>query len=520
MKKLLISALCLAAMWSCSTDDPATPENQAGDMYMQLSLKMETKSSTDSGDNDSYGSSNATPDTEEGKDYENKVSSVDIVLVNGDQLVKAKNVVPAMATTDTYVASFDTDKLTAGASYTVYIYANCNAPDAEPLNLHATSTADIATIANQHKFWMTNAEVAQNIPLPADLSPYTQPQTPLNLGTHKVERSMARFDYMAINNNVYTVGKAADGTATVNVTLTEAAVINQSKAFYMLRRVSADGTDANWTVGGVEFSTTTPSANYVVDTDFATKASGYTEAQVINFDAHMSDPSSWTWKSLAKLTEDDNWEGKATNDHNPSSYKIMQYVKENTLPNIPAQQKGLTTAVVFKGQITATDNAPEALRNAIDAGTATIYVFNNTLYGTWEAVAAAAATNADATLTAAYNQVNAKGTAAVAADYAAAGFTGYTPVDGNYYTYYYYYNRHNDNLKPYTMGPMEFAVVRNNVYKLCVDSIAKFGHPTPGGNDPDPDPEKPGDPDESVNYYFNVTVKVLPWVVRVNHIEF
>ncbi|MBQ7998434.1 MAG: hypothetical protein IJ296_03830 [Bacteroidales bacterium] len=46
MKKLLISALCLAAMWSCSTDDPATPENQAGDMYMQLSLKMETKSGT------------------------------------------------------------------------------------------------------------------------------------------------------------------------------------------------------------------------------------------------------------------------------------------------------------------------------------------------------------------------------------------------------------------------------------------------------------------------------------------
>lgn len=512
IKKLLISTLCLAAMWSCSTDDPATPENQAGDMYMQLSLKMETKSSTDdAGDTNS----NATPDKEEGKDYENKVSSVDIVLVNGDQLVKAKNVVPAMATTDTYVASFDTQELTAGASYTVYIYANCNAPDAEPLNLHATSTADIATIANRNKFWMTNAEVAQNIPLPADLSPYTQPQTPLNLGTHKVERSMARFDYMAINNNVYTVGKAADGTATVNVTLTDAAVINQSKEFYMLRRVSADGTNTNWTVGGAETTT-----NYVVDTDYATKANGYDANQVNNFDAHMTAPATWTWKSLADLSEDDNWDGTATNDHKPSSYKIMQYVKENTLPNVNAQEKGLTTAVVFKGQITATENAPEALRNAIEAGTATIYVFNNTLYGTWEAVAAAAATNADATLTAAYNQVNAKGTAAVAADYAAAGFTGYTPVDGKYYTYYYYYNRHNDNLQPYTMGPMEFAVVRNNVYKLCVDNIVKFGHPTPGGNDPDPDPEKPEDPDESVNYYFNVTVKVLPWIVRVNHIEF
>ena len=71
------------------------------------------------------------------------------------------------------------------------------------------------------------------------------------------------------------------------------------------------------------------------------------------------------------------------------------------------------------------------------------------------------------------------------------------------------------------MGPMEFAVVRNNVYKLCVDKIAKFGHPNPDDVDPiDPDPENPEDPDESINYYFTVTVKVLPWVVRVNHIEF
>ena len=71
------------------------------------------------------------------------------------------------------------------------------------------------------------------------------------------------------------------------------------------------------------------------------------------------------------------------------------------------------------------------------------------------------------------------------------------------------------------MGKMEFAVVRNNVYKLCVDSIKKFGHPDPTDPDPvDPDPVDPNDPDEEGEYYFQVTVKVLPWVVRVNHIEF
>ena len=126
---------------------------------------------------------------------------------------------------------------------------------------------------------------------------------------------------------------------------------------------------------------------------------------------------------------------------------------------------------------------------------------------------------------AAYNKVVAAGENKTNQTYAQAGFTGYTPdSEGNYYTYYYYWNRHNDNLDNKVMDNMEFAVVRNNVYKLCVDKIAKFGHPTPPGpDDPapiDPDPVDPVDPDEELNYYFTVTVKVLPWVVRVNHIEF
>ncbi len=517
MKKLLISALCLAAMWSCSTDDPATPENQAGDMYMQLSLKMETKSSTD-GEGDT--NSNATPDKEVGKDYENKVSNVTIILRNGENdPVSAKVINPAAASGDTYVASFDTKQLTAGATYKVYIYANCDAPT--EFSLDAVSDASIDDITNENNFWMTNANEAIPVQLPSDLSPYTQPQTPYNLGAHTVERSMARFDYMAVNTgNVYAMAKNSNDAVTVNITLDSAAVINQSKTFYMLRRVSNNGDNNGWVIGGVE----TPN-NYVVDTDYVGKANGYSEGLVENFDQHMSEPTSWTWTSLAGLTTDDEWNGTATTDHKPSSYKIMQYVKENTLPNVDAQEKGLTTAIVFKGQITATDNASAELKAALTSGKR-IYVFNNELYGTWADVkAAATATNADATLAAAYNQAIV-GMAEDAVDpatdkAAAANFTGYSAENGKYYAYYYYWNRHNDNGKPYEMGNMEFAVVRNNVYKLCVDKIAKFGHPNPEDpTNPDPDPEKPEEPDESVNYYFNVTVKVLPWVVRVNHIEF
>ena len=99
-----------------------------------------------------------------------------------------------------------------------------------------------------NKFWMTNAYSANEVTLPSDLAPYTQPNTPLSLGAHTVERSMARFDYKQAG--------AFDMGAGITLTLTEAALINQSKAHYMFRRVTADAnTTSAITVGGAEIPT-------------------------------------------------------------------------------------------------------------------------------------------------------------------------------------------------------------------------------------------------------------------------
>lgn len=93
-----------------------------------------------------------------------------------------------------------------------------------------------------------------------------------------------------------------------------------------------------------------------------------------------------------------------------------------------------------------------------------------------------------------------------------------TEFGWGYYCYYYYWNRHNDNGFNGIMGPMEFAVVRNNVYKLAVTKINRLGHPRISENDPDK--PTPGTPDEDESVYIDVTSEVLPWVVRVNNIEF
>lgn len=97
--------------------------------------------------------------------------------------------------------------------------------------------------------------------------------------------------------------------------------------------------------------------------------------------------------------------------------------------------------------------------------------------------------------------------------------SSYDPNSGwGYYCYYYYWNRHNYNGNAGVMGPMEFGVVRNNVYKLAVTKIKQLGHPRISANDPNR--PTPGTPDESEDVYLDVQAEVLPWVVRVNNIEF
>ena len=467
-------------------------------VYMSFSIQtLTTRSATDT---EGETNSNATPDYEVGLDKENTISSVDVVLRNANSYVCATVTNPTQeGNNQTWVAEFNSTMLATGTDYEVYIYANCSAKQ----DVHATSDASIDNMTQPNKFWMTNAYA----PVIVNFKSYSTDKTnPTDLGTHYVERAMARFDYMP--KGPYTL---ADG---VVVTLTEAALINQSKEFYMLRRVSADGTNTDWVVGGVE----TPN-NYVVDTDYEEKSDRWGVTDVWFFDQHMTDPEEWVWKSIVNLTQTDNWEGTAggTTDydgtHNLNEYYIWQYCKENTIPKIEMQLNGFSTGIVFKGQlsgdlVTAAAGKP-------------IYVFDNILYGTWDKVVAAAAQdNASEAFKFAVSVCNDNGKAKDAATLAAAGFTGFSAEnDGNYYTYYYYWNRHNDNGDNTAMGRMEFAVVRNNVYKLCVDEIGKYGHPTPGGGDPDPDKPDPFNPDEEGEYYFKVTVKVLPWVVRVNHIE-
>ncbi|MCH5222743.1 MAG: Mfa1 fimbrilin C-terminal domain-containing protein [Muribaculaceae bacterium] len=255
------------------------------------------------------------------------------------------------------------------------------------------------------------------------------------------------------------------------------------------------------------------------------------------------------------------------------NYFVWRYAMENTNPyEVDEQKNGNSTGVIFRAKITGTINVvkdeigddgvayeKKDIAELTDGTYGQIYAYNNVIFGNFAALQKYLKNrppfDQNAEDLGEYNLwevVNEKYNKAVAAyeaqvleddtegkysgDTAEAipaptedqlkpylvkkqGFTVYSPDDkGNYYCYYLYWNRHNDNNLPTIMGIMEFATVRNNVYKLAVTKVMNLGHPA--DPDDDPDPTTPNTPNESDKFYCTIDCKVLPWDVRVNNIEF
>lgn len=79
-------------------------------------------------------------------------------------------------------------------------------------------------------------------------------------------------------------------------------------------------------------------------------------------------------------------------------------------------------------------------------------------------------------------------------------------------SYYKYWIKHDPLADNSTMGVMEFAIVRNNVYQLQVNGIKDLGDPlpfTPGKDDPN-------NPDKNTEIYIVIKLYVRNWVVRSN----
>ncbi|ADY36045.1 hypothetical protein Bacsa_1473 [Phocaeicola salanitronis DSM 18170] len=552
-------AVCLTA---CN-DDIGTgsnlPAEESEGIYLKFALDLPSgsgsRSKTDTEEGEDYGSS--SDGTEVSKDRENRISQIMLVFTDEDNnyltSTNVTSVSPTTSTVNEYVITIPPERLADYVSpepeqgeeaqqRVANVYAYCNpTPELRALAGAAEGSTEVtnfiqkahtitddknASVWQDNNFLMSNA-VKRQIDLPTSWYDNLSSSSAFDIGTIKVERSVARFDYKAVHDdNKYVVRdnlESQDEESKKNpgiyIQLTDVALINMSKSFYYLRRVSKNGQNTEATICGVETAN-----NYVVDTDAADKLK-YTTAsnwpnKRDNFFYNLEKPDTWKWTSLAAISK--NEEDNTIEPEDKKGYHIWRYAIENTIPqdnegDDELQKNGITTGVVFRAKIGREDNSDVTWTDGND-----IYVFDDVLYGDWNAVREYAKEHPNEDVAYAYEAVE-------SGDYEPekAGFTIYTQnEDGNYYAYYYYWNRHHDNEKEPDMGPMEFAVVRNNVYKLSVEAIYRFGYPegeTPDSETPDEEEPKedPGpDPEPDPEVFLKVNVQVLPWVVRENEISF
>lgn len=343
----------------------------------------------------------------------------------------------------------------------------------------------VAKISAENKFLMTNAFNIRN--LANDGSPLTtvdQSAGETNdynfnldgtvgvniIGTKQnpttviipVERVVAKLEEITADYDKSIVKIAADGKTTEEtgdrVKFTHVALINGNKSFYPIKQVRANNDN-----------------DYIVDTNFTgnTKENASTNF----YSNHFLDNG-----NLNNEIKDIDWKVLGTDaDH--------FYTLENTMIK-DEQMNAFTTGLYYKAEY--------RLKKHINDQTASdVYRYQGGLYD-WVDVQKVKGFPSD--------KINEKSTIDECAKY---GITKY--VGG--ICYYPYWIRHINNNKPEVMGDMEFGVVRNNWYKMELGKVTGIGSNTPV----DPDPNNP---DETAETQLQVVVKVLPWTVRNNTVDF
>lgn len=575
--KLTIGLMAMALAACSNVDEPEVNAPSTGtdaateatkDVYATLTLKLPSSTG-----------SRANNGEEFGQDFENNVGKILVVLAtkDGDSTYKyltratadAKpNFTDVAYNTVKYVLNFSSSEMTPnpldktensnGATIpgtTVYVFAYCN-PTTELTNffnlkskgdiftdeLGKITDKDNAEIWSENRFLMTNCEIsATGVEIPARdvlVNQHNTPEKAFQLGTVKVKRVAARFDFKTTNDNKYDINDIDGVTKVGTVELTEMAMFNISQHYHYLPRTNSnwDWTGTTTLCGDLEgYVMSCNTNNFKAASSLSASYRGHYFCNLVGNTLTGSNSSATddlTWVSIKpdawnNRTEDNNnttGEGNdATMDWTPDAggYRIWRYTTENTIPGgangaTATQKVGITTGVVFKGEFDPV-NKERWNGNAV-------YVHNNIVYGDFAALKAYVEKNPETIVADDFKKVNAFQNVSEDADLSKSlltgvaesgrnGFKAYeADADKKYTMYYFYYNRHSSNGNNSLMGENEFGVVRNNVYKLAVTTCGRFGEPE--------STTKPDDPDEEENAYFTVSCVVMPWTVRVNNIEF
>ena len=533
IKSLLLAMIACAGMFTaCSNDlDEVASDNGQNtekNAFASFSFLMPAGTGTRAaGGEQGDGSQQGTLE-------ENQITNVYILLFKGENLAQVETLGRADFTpTDlgSYISYTTKNEIAVDAdTYKVYVVVNPTKTfqagygksqvgtktltqflvDVEQV---AVSTGEYCTDNN---FMMTNADPAVDTTVASDNTTGKAKSITVN-----VERIAAKVTFTPkeagdLAANTYEIKNSSTQAVVGKVTLDAFKVINTRNSAFNLRRVSNGENTSDITIGGKETPIAGLATNYVVENQWNIKNAWSESSFTTNYSRKYN-----TYVAFRYLNTDKG--------------QTLAYCLENTMPK-GNQIEGYTTTVILRGK--ATFNAGVVIgATEGEAYTGTFLKYAGKYYTTIEEICKETRWNVEEMKALTANELY--------DDYSVETFT-------NGFCYYKVFLRHSDNGKTDESGIMEFAIVRNNVYTLKVNSIKFLGSCSsgttggteeteePDNKDPEnPNPEMPGnkvtdpseptdpiipvdpeDPDEKGDQtYLDVTIKVLDWTVRDNGVD-
>ena len=300
-----------------------------------------------------------------------------------------------------------------------------------------------------------------------------------------LERVLARLDIARGSDSFALTDQNSKKYATV--ILDRHYIVNLAKYYYSFRHTAVLKTleaPTTWSLNQ-NFGNVNDVDGYVIDPYFFNKtinATNFTNQDKYfeNFYCNSANPNAIQWTKFKPAS--------TTPDFNTA------YCLENCMLQ-PAQKNGYSTGVIFDAKFEPYNNvyhlaADGNLEVITDKSKypETLYYYDYNFYDSPEALSSAIGVTS---VTSGNMDI-----------YQAKKFK---KTDDGYHCYYVYWIRHLDNYDNTNMGVMEFAVVRNNLYRMIITQVSGLGDSEI--------PTAPDKPDEGETY-LKVILNVKPWIVR------
>jgi hypothetical protein len=482
------------------TEEEATTADEGGEpSYISLSITIsggtETRATSEDSGDYTYGTEDEYKVNDVYLYFFDNGSFMQRVDVSGFSISSEMDSPISSTSVETYTSDSPTmvEGLTAGKEYTIVAMVN-NPLDENPSALSSLFDSQLGEMTSSLKTMSAGSmpmssrdKSTGSISVSATFNAEnTSAENPLRI-TIPVERSYGKIAIKAkkvsgqTSPNVYPIYNSSDELIATN-TLTGYKLINlpiNSYAFRHVANYSTPGTIDNSTASYGVMNSTAP---YVYGPDYAQ----YVESNVSSTSSFLFDEDSYT--DYPTDTAD---------------YDLAAYLYENAMDST-VQMKGFCTGVIFEciaqpvsvdtlttsGDVETVDFS--VIAEKYGSSSDSLYFIGGRFYLSIEAIQTRYETEG----------VFSDLTESNLSEY---NVEKYSLTSDGVICYYPYWIRHLDNEDDSTLGKMEYAIVRNNAYQLCVNSISGMGN--------DDDTYDPDEPVEDGKNYITVSMTVGPWNV-------